>query len=80
MIRWFFAIPVFLLVLLTPVHSQQNNSPNTHDQSLEQPMSLERMEEILLALSPDMESDGTRFLLIVEDVRVFVITLSLIHI
>ena len=74
MIRWFFAIPVFLLVLLTPVHSQQNNSPNTHDQSLEQPMSLERMEEILLALSPDMESDGTRFLLIVEDVRVFVIT------
>jgi len=74
MIRWFFATPVLLLVLLTPVYSQQNNSPNTHGQSLEQPMSLERMEEILLALSPDMESDGTQFLLIVEDVRVFVIT------
>jgi len=37
-------------------------------------MSLERMEEILLVLDPDTQSGGTRFLLSIEEVQLFVMT------
>ncbi|MEM8793302.1 MAG: type III secretion system chaperone [Pseudomonadota bacterium] len=43
-------------------------------QEAEPPMTLDRMAEIILALDPEAQSDGTRFQFTVEDVPVVVIT------
>jgi len=65
---------VLSLIVVFPALSQENDAPNSGELLLEQPMSLDRMHEILLALSPDTETDGSRFVLVVEDVRLLVIT------
>jgi hypothetical protein len=65
---------IALLVMLCSsfsVIAQQNNSPAAAPAA---PMSVERIDEILHALDPDTQSDGSRFLLTVEEVQVFVIT------
>jgi hypothetical protein len=60
------------------INAQDSNEPKESEQvtaaSLEPPMSLERMAEILLALDPDTQADDSRFLLTIEDIQVLVIT------
>lgn len=59
-------------------HAQKAESSEELEQPIsqtaEQPMSLERMKEILLALDPDAQTDSSRFLITVEDVEVLVVT------
>ena len=74
MFRWAASLLIVILVVFTPVYSQESDSPKSGQQALEPPMSLERMEQILLALSPEAQTDGSRFLLVVEDVQLFVFT------
>ena len=74
MFRWAASLLIVILVVFTPVYSQESDSPKLGQQALEPPMSLERMEQILLALSPEAQTDGSRFLLVVEDVQLFVFT------
>lgn len=72
MIRWIVTVAVALPLFFTPALAQETNTPD--EPASEQPMSLERMSDILLALSPDTQTDGSRFVLVLEDVRLFVIT------
>ena len=74
MFRWAAALLIVILGLFTIAYSQEKNPQKSAEQPLEPPMSLDRMEEILLALSPDTQTDGSSFALIVEDVQLFVIT------
>lgn len=73
MIRWTTALLVIFCCALS-AHAQDKNTAESIEQSLEKPMSLERMEAILLALDPDAQTNGSRFLLTIEDVQVMVIT------
>ena len=57
-----------------PVFAQESDSPKELEQSLEPAMSLERMEQILLALDPDAQANESTFMLSIEDVQVFVVT------
>lgn len=74
MFRWVAALLIMIPLCLTPAYSQQNDSAKSGDQPIEPPMSLERLEDILLALSPATQVDGSRFLLVIEDVQLFVFT------
>ena len=60
------------------VYAQADDSPNETEnpqsQSTEPAMTLERLEDILLALDPDAQANGSRFLVTIEDIQVFVIT------
>lgn len=64
------------------VHAQSSDSsdgPNqpagdSSIQTAEPAMTLERIEDVLLALDPNAQTNGSRFLLTVEDIQVFVIT------
>ena len=55
-------------------HAQQSDSPSESKPLLEPAMSLERMEEILLALDPDTQAKETSFMLTIEEVQLFVVT------
>ncbi len=59
-----------LQFFIPAAYAQSNGSS---EQTLEL-MSAERMGEVLRALDPDTQSDGTRFLLAIEDVQLMVIT------
>lgn len=63
-----FTLSGFLLL-----YANASDSPSKNEQSLEPAMSLERMEEILLALDPLATTNASSFMLTVEDVQVFVI-------
>ena len=71
---------MLLAILLSSLSAsaQENDSAKEPEQAisppLEQTMSLERMEEILVALDPDVQSDDSRFLMTIEDVQVLVVT------
>jgi len=73
MIRWAAALLIITGCCL-PVYSQEKDSSKAPELPPGQPMSLERMEEILLVLDPDTQSGGTRFLLSIEEVQLFVMT------
>lgn len=73
MIRWAAAM-VFIMGCSLPVYAQESDSSKAPERSDELPMSLERMEDILLALDPDTQANGSKFLLIIEDVQLFVFT------
>ncbi len=66
----------FTSILL--VHAQSSDSPNEPEISVtvspEPAMSLARLENILVALDPQTQANGSRFLLTIEDIQVFVIT------
>lgn len=62
-----------VIILMTSLLLFAQSSDSTDAEAL-QPMSLERMKQVLLALDPGTESDGSRFLLAIEDVRIMVIT------
>ena len=73
MIRWTAALLIIFCCSLS-AYAQNSDSAESPDQFSDQPMSLERLGEILLALDPDAETNGSRFLLSIEDVQIFVIT------
>ena len=71
---------ILLTILLSSLSaSAQEVDPSKEPEqaiapTLEQPMSLERMEEILLALDPDAQSGDSRFLVTIEEVQVLIVT------
>ena len=62
-------LAISLALLAGPAWSQE-----TEIEPLEPPMDLQRMGEIVSALDPEAESNGTQFLLTINQVPVFIIT------
>ena len=71
---------ILLIILLSSLSASAQETDSAKEPEptiappLEQPMSLERMEQILVALDPDVQSGDSRFLVTIEDVQVLVVT------
>lgn len=74
MIRWTALILLFFLCHSVPLSAQEPESSEPPQEPLEENMSLERMEDILRALDPEIETNNNSFLITVSEVQLFVIT------